>query len=132
MASGLELYFNDTGFNWKIIIRQTAILGLSVNDMFEMDLWQFVCYIEGYEARQKRQELSNFDLALDIAIYSAGSAYSKRKVPDANKQYDDIQTDIRNILIGNSKEESKKEEEERTQKELDLVKKQITRYKWTD
>lgn len=126
------MYTNENGFNWKIIIRQTAILGLSVNDMFEMDLWQFVCYIEGYEAKCKKQELSNLELALDIAIYSAGSAFAKRKVPDANKQYNNIQNDIQNILIGYNDTEIKNKEETNTQKELDLVKKQITRYKWTD
>ena len=105
-------------------------MGLSINDMFEMDLWQFVCYMDGYEAKCRKQDLSYLMLALNISAYSAGNAFSKQKKPDAQKQYNDISEDINGILLG--KQEDKVAEEKKAQDELDLVKKQLTRYKWKD
>lgn len=114
------------GFNWKLIIKQTAIFGLSLNEVFEMDLWQFVCYMEGFEAKRKMQDISDLVLACKIAIYSAGNAFSKRRPPDAKAELKEIDNNIISILSGKEKEvENKLTDEE----QIALLKKQMKYFK---
>ena len=54
------------GICWKNLIREAAILGLSINEVFEMDLWQLFYYMEGYEQRK----IETLQMYLNLAQYT--------------------------------------------------------------
>lgn len=59
-------------------------MGLSLNEAFEMDLWQFVCYMEGYNSKLARQEISNVALAVRTGNYT-GQYFTGKRASDPNK-----------------------------------------------
>jgi hypothetical protein len=114
------------GFNWKLIIKQTAILGISLNEVFEMDLWQFVCYMKGFDAKQRMESIANLALAVRIALYSSGSAFSKRRPPDAKAEKKELDNEIMEILSDREREITQKLSDE---EQIELLKKQMKYFK---
>ena len=60
------------------------MVGISFTELFDMELWQFLCYIEGYNKRIIQQEISNILLAVRTGQY-AGQYFTGKRAPDANK-----------------------------------------------
>ena len=60
------------------------MVGISFTELFDMELWQFLCYIEGYNKRTIQQEISNILLAVRTGQYT-GQYFTGKRAPDANK-----------------------------------------------
>lgn len=66
------------------------MVGISFTELFDMELWQFLCYIEGYNKRAIQTEISNVLLAVRTGQY-AGQYFTGKRAPDANKVIDKLQ-----------------------------------------
>lgn len=62
-------------------------------------------------------------LACRIALYSSGSAFSKKKPPDATKELNEIKEEMYNFLSGRSND--KEEKIVNPEEEIELLKKQM-------
>ena len=89
-----------------------------MTEVFEMDLWQFFCYIEGYNERIVQMQIRNVELAVLTGQYT-GQYFTGKRATDPNK----IINEIINSLSDNSKVE---EDAEQKIKEL---KKQLKYFK---
>lgn len=65
-------------------------MGLSLNEAFEMDLWQFVCYMEGYNSKLARTEMSNIALAVRTGNYT-GQYFTGKRTSDPKKELQELE-----------------------------------------
>lgn len=72
-----------------------------MTEVFEMDLWQFLCYIDGYNQRVVREKISNVELAVLTGQYT-GQYFTGKKATDPNV----VVRDIINSLKGESEQET--------------------------
>ena len=86
-----------------------------------MDLWQFVCYMEGYNSKLARTEISNIALAVRTGNYT-GQYFTGKKAPDPKK---DIQELEEMSSFGRYKDNKKISDEEK----LERLKKSMKYFK---
>lgn len=82
-----------------------------------MDLWQFSCYLEGYVARCRQEELNDLLLAMRFARYNNAN---KKTASDAKREVKEIQDNIQSILL-----EKKVSDNEDAENEIEKLKKQL-------
>lgn len=87
-----------------------------MTEVFEMDLWQLSCYMEGYNERVIRDKVSMVELAVLTGQYT-GQYFSGKKAPDPNNLINKIR---------NSNESSSDDEAE---KKIAELKKQLKYFK---
>lgn len=90
-----------------------------------MDLWQFVCYIDGYDAKCRQMELDYIVLAARIAAFNNAT---RRTSSDAKSQIKEIRDDIHRLLSDDDSSYKKNTNEE-AKKEIDTLKKQLKYFK---
>lgn len=88
-----------------------------------MDLWQFSCYLEGYVARCRQEELNGILLAMRFARYNNAN---RKTASDAKKEVKEIQNEIQSILTDNQSENI---ENENAEKKIEELKKQLKYFK---
>lgn len=88
-----------------------------------MDLWQFSCYIEGYVAKCRQQEMNDLMLAMRVARYNNAT---KRTASDAKREMEEIKNSIEEILTD---KETEKQLQETAEEEIEKLKKQLKYFK---
>ena len=68
-------------------------MGISLKDLFDMDLWQFVCYMEGYRRRQIQDQINNIISSVRIG-QQVGQYWTGKKAPDANNVINKLYAEI--------------------------------------
>ena len=95
-----------------------------------MDLWQFVCYLEGFTIRCRKEELDEIRFAVKLALYSSGSAFAKRRPPDAKKEIKEIENEIEMLLSGKTNNDNDTPKKTISDEEqIKLLKKQMKYFK---
>lgn len=80
-----------------------------MTEVFEMDLWQLFCYIDGHNERVVQTQIRNVELAVLTGQYT-GQYFTGKKAPDPNKIIKEIVGSLsNNIEIEQSAEEKIKE-----------------------
>lgn len=109
------------GFVWSNIFKEAAILGLSMTEVFEMDLWQFLCYIDGYNERIEEERIRNVELSVLIGRY-VGQYFSGKRAPDPKS----VIKDIHNSMNSNNEDNDADKDAEY---EINKLKKQLKCFK---
>ena len=73
-------------------------MGISLKDLFDMDLWQFVCYMEGYRRRQIYDQINNVVSAVRIGQY-VGQYWTGKRAPDANNIINKLYAEINSSIV---------------------------------
>ena len=96
-------------------------MGLSLNEAFEMDLWQFVCYMEGYNSKLARQEISNVVLAVRTGNYT-GQYFTGKRAQDPKKDIHELEEIASFSRYKDTKKISDEEKLERLKKTMKYFK----------
>lgn len=110
----------DGGFVWENILTQAAIIGISYSDLFDMEYWQFVCYMEGYRRRQIQNDINSIINAVRIGRY-VGKYTLGNKAPDAEKLISILEDEMNNT-------KNKEEDEETDEEKIDKLKQNLARF----
>ena len=86
-----------------------------------MDLWQFVCYMEGYNSKLARNEMSNVALAVRTGNYT-GQYFTGKKAPDPNKDIQELEQAASFSRYKDNKKVSDEEKLERLKKSMKYFK----------
>ena len=111
----------DGGFVWENILTQAAIIGISYRDLFDMEYWQFVCYMEGYRRRQIQNDINSIINAVRIGKY-VGKYTLNNKAPDAEKLISMLEDEMNNKITKTN------EDEESDEEKIDRLKQNLARF----
>lgn len=74
---------------------QAAIIGISLKDLFDMELWQFICYLEGFRRRQIYDQINSVVNSVRTGQY-VGQYWTGKRAPDANNIINKLYAEVEN------------------------------------
>lgn len=83
---------------------------ISLKDLFDMELWQFVCYMEGYRRKQIYEQINYVVNAVRTGQY-VGQYWTGKRAPDARNIINKLYAEIENKNLSSVKDEDEVAEE---------------------
>ena len=85
---------------------QAAIIGISLKDLFDMELWQFICYLEGFRRRQIYDQINSVISSARTGQY-VGQYWTGKRAPDANNIINKLYAEIENKNLSTVEDDDK-------------------------
>lgn len=89
-------------------------MGISLKDLFDMDLWQFVCYMEGYRKRQIYDQINSVVNAVRIG-QQVGQYWTGKRAPDAQNTINKLYAELDKNNLSTVEDDDKVAEEKISQ-----------------
>lgn len=70
-------------------------MDISLSELFDMDLWQFICYIEGNRKKRILSQIDDVVSAARIGMY-VGQYWTGKRAPDANNTINKLASQLDN------------------------------------
>lgn len=81
-------------------------MGISLKDLFDMELWQFVCYMEGFRRKQVYEQINSVISAVRTGQY-VGQYWTGKRAPDANNIINKLYAEIENKNFTSKEDDDK-------------------------
>lgn len=85
-------------------------MGISFKDLFDMELWQFVCYMEGFRRKQILEQINSVVSAVRTGQY-VGQYWTGKRAPDASNIINKLYAEIENKDFTSKEDDDKVAEE---------------------